>query len=240
MAVSLMDVSNAMWSPVATDPRLWESGYLVPNFRTRSLAIELQPGRFVIYSPGAPTRDSFVAQFSGRGAPAFILVPNHYHHLGIRAWVQRFPEIQVVCSEAARPRLARLGFERLRPLTQLEPLLPPGVSLLEPPGTRSGEVWIRIKTDQTLWVVADAFFNYPRVSRRPAARLMQRLMNAAPGLRVSRLVKWVLVRDRSAYKTWVLERARVDRPTVLIPLHGGIEEDPALPERIRQVMQARF
>ena len=123
----------------------------------------------------------------------------------------------------------------------LKDKLPENITLLEPPAIRYGEVWLRVAGSSGVsWIVCDAFFNYARFSKKPIARGIQKLFKAAPGLKISFLVKTFMIKDRKKYKEWVKEQLDRDRPTTLVPAHGEILRDPELPQKIRDLLDERL
>jgi hypothetical protein len=229
------------WQMIDDEFNLWCADYHVPNFRSRSIALELTSGRVIIISPGASLIDADLPPLKDASLPPFLLAPNSYHSAGIGPWRDRYPASTVFASKRAITRLARMGIADIQPLDSLRDALPANISILEPPGTRSGEVWLRLSgRDGRTWIVCDSFFNYKALSRHPLARAMQIIFRAAPGLRVSNIVKWWLIKDRTRYQTWVLNQLVIDCPTRLVPAHGAILHDPNLPGALASLVRSRF
>ena len=71
---------------------------------TRNMVIYKVPdGRLVIYN-GIAVNDDTVEQIEKLGTPSVLVVPNYYHRCCAAVWKKRYPEIMVVCPEAARER----------------------------------------------------------------------------------------------------------------------------------------
>jgi hypothetical protein len=241
MNSTLYRQNSFAWQMIDDEFNLWCADYHVPNFRSRSLALELTSGRVIIISPGASLIDADLPPLKDASLPPFLLAPNSYHNVGIGRWRDRYPASTVFASRKAITRLARLGIADIQPLDSLRNALPANISILEPPGTRSGEVWLRlIGRKSRTWIVCDSFFNYEALSRRPLARAMQIIFRAAPGLRVSNIVKWWLIKDRKKYQTWVLNQLGTDSPTRLVPAHGAILSDPNLASALASLVRMRF
>jgi UrcA family protein len=66
------------------------------------------------------------------------------------------------------------------------------------------------------------------------------MFRAAPGLRISSIVKWWLIKDRKQYQTWVLGQLATERPTRLIPAHGAVISDPDLASALASLVKTRF
>jgi hypothetical protein len=97
----------------------------------RSVSLRLNDGSSLVVSPVAKTIDD--ASFDEVGAPSFVLAPNHFHHVGVREVLARWPDAAVVATSTAAPRLAKQGVVTGRP-DALSERLPDGARLLEPPG----------------------------------------------------------------------------------------------------------
>lgn len=205
-----------------------------------SAALRLRDGTALIYSPTRLLPPGAHEALLAVGRPAILLAPNHYHHLGLSEFRERYPGARCVCSEIARPRLARQGPHVFEPLGALAALLPDEARLLEPPGTRNGEVWLEVDTaDGPVWVVCDAFFNVPR-HPRGAIGLFCRLTGTTPGLRIGATWKWLALRDRARYAAWVLERLRDRPPAGLIVSHGVAAGGPELAARMIDLVERRL
>jgi hypothetical protein len=129
--------------------------------------------------------------------------------------------------------------QEVRDPALLRDVLPAYVTLLLPPGTRAGELWLSIESPAgRVWTAGDAFFNIARTPRTPMGLLLW-LLGISAGLRIGSSFRW-LVRDRAGYKRWLLDAIAAQRPTTLIPCHGDILTDPELPDRLRGLVERRF
>ncbi|MEQ1506699.1 MAG: hypothetical protein ABMB14_31015 [Myxococcota bacterium] len=230
------------WSAIA--PGLWQLERLDDGeCALRTVAVSLGAGHVV----GGPTLALVIGAMAGlapevrsavevAGAVGWLLAPNQYHHLGLPAWTAAFPDARAVASEPARERLRRRSPVALGSLDPLRAALPPHLTLVEPPGTRNGEVWLVARTATgTVWVVCDALFDFAKTPRSVNG-VIGWLAGVSPGLRVGPF-KWLGLRDRPAYTSWLRERLTVDPPDLVVPAHGRpIDDIPA----IRRVIDATF
>jgi hypothetical protein len=146
----------------------------------------------------------------------------------------------VVASEAARPRLERKLTKQIAPLDQLAERLGGGVRLIEPAGTKTGEVWLEVALGGRLaWVVTDAFFNLATSLAGMIGHLL-RATRTVPGLQLGRTFKWTGVKDARAYVASVTRELKRAAPTVLVPAHGDVLIDDALPSRLQQLLEQRL
>ncbi len=201
----------------------------------RSVAVALGDGRLAIYSPLRGLGDQAHAELAALGRPAFLIAPNHFHNQGLAEHAARHPGVVVVAAAAAIPRLTR----RCRMPVEDTTALPPPLSVLVPPATRNGELWLQVETPRArAWIVGDGFFNLARVPRSPIGLLIWAL-GIAPGLRIGSSFRW-LIRDRAHYRRWLLDTLATHPPTTLVPCHGEILHDPALPDRLRRLTTSRL
>jgi hypothetical protein len=237
-----LDLHNCFaWQKIDDEFNVWGANYRVPNFRSRSTALELTSSRTLVISPGSALIGADLPLLKNNSLPPYLLAPNSYHHEGITPWRERYPGSTVFASGTAIPRLLRLGLTNIRPLASLRDELPNNISIFEPPGTRSGEVWLQLRGNATrTWIVCDSFFNYKALSAHPIARAMQILFQAAPGLRISSIVKWWLIKDRKQYRKWVLDLLASEGPNRLIPAHGAIASDSDLANALASLVKRRF
>jgi hypothetical protein len=173
------------------------------------------------------------------GTPAFLIAPNHFHNLGVREYAAAYPGVRVIASPTAASRVARRCGHEVHDPVVLGAALPASVSLLMPPGTRAGELWLSLESAAgRAWTAGDAFFNIARTPRTPMGLLLW-LLGISAGLRIGASFRW-LVRDRPGYRRWLLDAIATQRPTTLIPCHGDVVADPELPDRLRRLVERRF
>ena len=237
-----------IWHPVENHPELHVGQYIVPNFVSNSMAIAISDKEFVVMSPGEPLLAAFQAKYSA-DIKLHIVFPNAYHHMGVLDWLTVYPEASLYASEMAIAQLRDKGFadHTILALENTQPPLPEQYDFLFPPGHKAGDVWVRkqnpvnTKIQKTsTWITCDSFLNYDRVSNQPVARIMQKVLGAAPGLKISQVVKWFILNDRKAFKEWVLKQLDTDNPITLIPSHGELRHDPLLAASIRKVVNHRL
>jgi hypothetical protein len=225
------------WEPIDETLGLWTAEYRVPLMKARCAAARLDSGGYLVFSPGTGLAEEFRERV---GNAEVLLVPNSYHHLGIPSWREAFPEAAVAAHPEGHARLAKQGRTDLQTLDAVAGALPEHLEILEVPSTKIGEIWLKVRSDSGLtWLVGDAFFNMP-LARRFRTRLFQKLVKSAPGLSLSQIMKYAGLRDRTAFKQWVLARLEEDAPRRLVPLHGAVLEADDLPHQLRALLDRRL
>src|SRR5262249_52517685 len=122
-----------------------------------------------------------------------LFAPNHYHHMSLQRFRERYPGARAVCSDGARPRLTKKGHAGLGGLEQVK--LPQGGRFIELPQLKNGEAWISLPGERgPTWIVCDGFFHMN--ARLPTViGWVLRRMDVYPGLKLGRSFKW-LMRDK--------------------------------------------
>ncbi|MCZ7680230.1 MAG: hypothetical protein M5U28_16275 [Sandaracinaceae bacterium] len=232
---------TASWKAIDERAGLYELEKVVETgWCWRALAVRLTGGSSLLVSPIRGTLARTAEALEAIGTPSAALAPNHFHYMGLREARERYGDLACVASGTAAPRLTAKCGHDFASLDALRERLPSSVTLLEPPGTKTGEVWLRVETDGGVaWAVCDAFFSVSR----PLSGMMGLVLRAtgtAPGLRIGSTFLWLALADRRAYRRWLEERLEEDAPRVLVPSHGDVIHDEALPERLRELAARRL
>lgn len=183
------------------------------------LAAHLPDGGLLLYGPTWLGPGTFEA-VDALGEVRAIVAPNHFHHLSLPRFRERYPKALAVAADGALPRLAKMGHAGVQPLSAAEALLPPGARFVVPDGTKTGEAWLSMPGDLgPTWLVCDAWFHVTR----PVTGLLSlflRLTKTWPGLRVGRTFRLLAMRDRAAYVAFTRAELAREKPAILMPSHG--------------------
>lgn len=234
-----------IWHSVLGYPDILVGQYVVPNFVSNSVSIRLSDNEFILYSPGESLLKTWPF-INSSDLKLHILIPNAYHYLGINAWQKQFPNITLYSSDVALKQLIKKKIytrrDTIHSISELKRCLPNDMDISEPAGHRAGDVWLTKYNDNktSLWITCDSFLNYDRVSNQPVARLMQKILGAAPGLKMSQVVKWFILDERKEFKRWVLEKIITDKPTSLIPSHGEVLHSAFLGDQLTDLLLDRL
>jgi hypothetical protein len=189
-------------------------------------------GSLLAYSPTKDLGDDIHAQIQKLGKPRYLLSPNHYHHLGIPEWRERYPDTTVLARTQGIPRL-----EKMYPSLEIRSIdTCPYFTWLEPEGTKTGELWLRAND---AWVVCDAFFNMT-TPVTGAMGFILKLLGNTPGLRIGRLWRPLNLVDPPAYKSWLLGELDRAPPSWLVPAHGDPLTMPNLGTRLKDLAEERL
>jgi len=198
------------------------------------------PDAVTVVSPTIATRSIVGEELAALGPLRALLAPNYFHYLGLAEYAGGNPDCLIAASDIAAPRIGKKTGLAVGPLEALCAFLPSHVEVLEPPGIRAGEVWLRVETGHGItWVVSDAFFN---LAEHPSGGmgLACRVLGVSRGLRIGRTFTALALGDRATYRAWLLEQLERDRPRSLVPSHGDIAAGDDLPERLRALIRQRL
>jgi len=232
------EARGAVWRPIADVDGLWHAERVAGNVPLRSVAVRLGDERLVVCSPVRELGARAHRELSRLGRPAFLVCPNHFHNLGIREYVAAYPGAVAVGSQKAAPRLARKTGQDVRDEGALAAALPSSVGVLVPPATRQGELWLSVALPDggRAWIVGDGFFNLARTPRTFTGLLLW-LLGVSPGLGIGGTFR-LMLRDRAAYRAWLLDALEREKPTLIVPCHGDIVHEPGLAHRLRALAEA--
>lgn len=201
--------------------------------------VRLPSGGLLVHSPLWLGEDTF-ERVERVGRPEILFAPNHFHHLSLRRFRERYPEAVAVASPEAIPRLTKQGHAPLQSIDTVAERLPPKAHWLMPEGTKAGEAFLSLDAPSgRSWLVCDAFFNVERPVIGLTGFALRRL-GVIPGLRVSRTFGLLALRDAGVYRRWILEALARERPTTLWVSHGRPASAPDLADRLAQLIQKRF
>jgi|SRR5579883_2991670 len=218
-------------------PRIHRNGW-----ELAMILVTLPGGGVLVHSP-TWIDDATFASVEAVGTPRVLFAPNHFHHLSLRRFHERWPEARVVAGAVAIPRLQKLGHAAVTHVDAVTDLLPAGARWLEAEGTRAGETLLSLPRDDggaagRTWIACDAFFH---VERRVTglAGVALRALKTTPGLAIGQTFNWVALRDRAAYRAWVLAALERERPTELWMSHGDRVARADLPEVLGELVRRR-
>ncbi len=232
-------MSTTDWQPLDSNRRALTARYRFPGGVSRTVLLRLGERRWLAYSPGR----SLVELASSVIDPAdevLLVSPSAGHSMGLEPWKERFPSARVFATHAARPRLQRVtSIDTIATPSELAAQLPDNVQV-HVPTSKTGELWVSTDfDDRRYWLVCDSFFNLPKLADAFWLRLAQRLYGLRIGLDVGRIFRWG-IKDKAAFRAWVVERFSTEHRHVLVPCHGEVDDDPDIADRVLALTHERF
>jgi hypothetical protein len=162
------------------------------SLERRMTVVRLKDGRLAVYSALALDETQMRA-LEAFGSPAFLIVPNRYHHLDASSWKQRYPNLIVVAPPGARARI-----EQVVPVDTCAPEFhDEAVRFIEVPGTGGREAALEVREGERLTLVLnDIVGNLPQDD----GWVLRALGFASNAPRVPRMAKRMLVKDAQALR----------------------------------------
>jgi len=224
-------MKKKIWHDVPHHSELKVGQYVVPNFVSNSVWIQSDDNQAVVISPGQSLLETRPLSKAASDVHLHIVFPNGYHFMGVKAWQKAFPNHTLYASRRAIKMLEKKfeGASEIIALEEATPPLPKDYCVKIPPGHRGGDAWFIKESDEgDTWITCDSFLNYDRLSNQPIARLLQKWLDAAPGLKMSKVIKFLILSDRRSFKVWVLDQLAKRNVTTLIPSYGEIQPSERL------------
>lgn len=179
------------------DDLWWVQGSLPGMSLKRTMTVARRgDGRLVVHS-GIALREAEMSEIEAWGVPSFLLVPNAYHRLDAPAYKKRYPNITVLAPKGSRSRIAEVvtvdgSYDDYPKDDRVQIVGLPGIAELE------SALFVRSNDGLTV-VLNDVVFNMDR-KRDVLGFLFTSVLGSAPGPRVSRLAKALMVKDRRALR----------------------------------------
>ena len=225
-----MAKANGEWNVLAHGPLekladnlWWVEGSLRGMSLKRVMVIaRMRDGRLVIHNAIA-LEEARMKEIEALGQPSFLVVPNAVHRLDAPAYKARYPALTVVAPKGSRSKIERvvgvdLTYEQFPgdDTVRFETL--PGVADAE------GAMIVRSSDGVTL-VLNDAVFNMDK-KRDFLGWFFTTLLGSAPGPRVSRLAKLLLVKDKLALRAELERLAELPELKRLVVAHEKVSHGP--------------
>lgn len=193
----------------------------------RCVVVNLIGGGLCLYNPVKGLNAESVRHLQEIGPIKYLLTPNHYHHRALLEYSNCFSKAKICGSAAANPRLQKQTRLDFAGLAGLKRLLPAAVTVVEPKGLKTGEVWLRIKQgSEVCWLVGDAFCG-PEQAKPGSFSANPGLLKTFPSFGVG---------SQPQYVEWISSQLDADMPTTVVPCHGGTLRSKRLPHKLRQLV----
>lgn len=168
------------------------------------------------------------------GPVTTIVVPNGYHRLDAPSFKHRYPDARVVT-----PRGSRAAVEEVIHVDDdYESYASDGVVSLETlAGVQGKEGLMRVRdASGTTLVFNDAIFNLPHQSGF-SGLVLRYLTRSTGGPRVTRVMKWMVLRERGPFRKQLEALARTEDLERVIVSHGEmVEGHAAATEMLRRAI----
>lgn len=225
-----MPKAHATWKVLPHGPieklsdRLWRvEGELDQLRRVMSIG-KRADGTLVIHN-GIALGDPEMAEVDAFGKVSTILVPNGFHRLDAKVFKDRYPDAKVLCPAGAKKKVAQVvavdgAYDDFA--------ADPHVELFTLDGTKAREGGMIVRADHdTSLVLNDAVFNMPHGTGFTGF-VFRRITDSTGGPRVSRVMKWLVIADKPAFRAHLEKLAALpDLRRIVVSHHQTITDDPA-------------
>lgn len=187
-------------------------------------------GSLLLHSPIA-LGEPQLSELDTLGPVAVLVVPNAGHRLDAPAYKQRYPQALIFAPPGGRQRIEEvLSVDRAYP-----DYVDDGVVRFEVlDGVDEAEGALIVRSADGLTVVLNDVVMNMNTKKDLLGYLFTTVMGSAPGPRVSRLVRWVYVKDQPALRAHLERLADLPQLVRLIVSHENVAEGPEAAAALRQ------
>lgn len=210
------------WIDVFGAPNLRSCEYSFGPGMARSFAVR-GPRGWVVVSPPCNADDTVFSGLDADAPVAALVAPNAFHHMGLRAWHERYPQARLFAPAQAITRVEKKSkVTRVAPVADSRDVCGDVLELLDMPHYKTGEVLVRAPSPKgPVWHVTDVIFNWPQVPPGLMAKLLfSVLSDSAPGFKLSAPAAFLMIKDKRGVYRWLKELAQRDAPVRIVPSHG--------------------
>lgn len=207
------------------DEHVWRVQGSLPNMPLKRVMTVAKSERGLVIFNGIALDEASMKRIEAWGTPVTLVVPNGFHRLDAPAYRRRYPDVEVLCPQAALGRVGKVvavdGTLRDFPRDDHVTLFH-----LEGVGEQEAAMMVRCPQGVTL-VLNDAVFNQPH-GRGLAGAFFRHVTKSTGGPIISRVARTFLVRNRAAFRDHLERLADTpDLRRIIVSHHRTIDDDPA-------------
>lgn len=217
------------WTQLSSQPVVLTREYSFGAGLATAVAVLLPARGWLIVSPPCTLLPGEQAAFAAGGDVFALVANNGAHHMGLTAWGAAFPKATSYAAPRAAARIRKRVKQpgQLALVDALTSTLPDEVALLAMDGDKIGDLLLRVKSERGVILYAsDMIANIPRLPRNPLARLIFKLSDSAPGLKIFTLFFKFFVKDPIAARKFLIRELETNPPSILVPAHGDVITRP--------------
>lgn len=230
------------WTTLAEEPLVLVKEYSFGQQATaNALVVGLPNRQLMIVSPPTGVPLGSLRALDAHGTVSALLAFNGAHHLGLPACRAAFPQATIYATARAAARIGKKAREPV-PLSSIDalwPLLGEKVTVLPVDGDKLGDVLVRISSEKGVLLFAGDFIaNLRSLPNRLLFRMIFKLTDSGPGLKVFRLFFRVFVKDRRAARDFLIQEVQDHPPAIVVPAHGEVVDRPNLGPTLVSMLRA--
>jgi hypothetical protein len=231
----------AGWTTLTENPPVLVREYKFGAGTANAMAVALPGDQWLIMSPPNQLSIAEVEGFNAVGRVVALVENNGSHHMGLGVGRACFAQAVTYAAPRAAARIRKKGkdFGQLEPTAALQPQLGEKVSLVEVDGDKIGDVVVHVRTERgNVFYAGDFIANLKELPQNFLFRLMFKLTDSAPGLKVFKMFFKFFVADAVAARRSLIREIRANAPTILVPAHGEVIEREDLAPTLIQMLEA--
>jgi hypothetical protein len=213
------------WTTLAENPLVLVKEYAFGPGRANAVAVGLPNRKLLITSPPTNVPDADLKALEQCGEVIALLANNGTHHMGLGPARRAFPSAVTYAAPRAAARIRDKGkdFGQLASIETLQPVLGDAVSVFAVDGDKVGDVLVRVRTERgTVLYASDFIANIQSLPDNFIFRMIFKLTDSGPGLKVFRIFFKFFVADRNAARDFLVKEIEANPPAVLVPAHGDV------------------
>jgi hypothetical protein len=229
------------WTTLSESPLVLVKEYGFGPGMANALAVLLPDRKWAIMSPPPGLSPAEVEGFRARGSVAALIENNGAHHLGLGPCRALFPEAVTYAAPRAAERIRKKGkdFGQLSSIESLRPLLGDKVSVIEVSGDKIGDVIMRVQSERGgILYLSDFIANIQKLPKNLLFRLMFKLTDSGPGLKVFGMFFKFFVSDKKAACDFLIRELEQNAPNIIVPAHGDVVERSDIGPTLVGMLQA--
>lgn len=229
------------WITLAEDPPVLVKEYSFGPGRANALAVGMPEGKWLIISPPPSLTRTEADAFAQQGGVVALVANNGAHHLGLGPSRALFPQAVTYAAPRAAARIRKKGqdYGELETIEKLRPLLGDRIAVVPVAGDKIGDVLLRVRTEKGVVLYAGDFIaNMPQLPDKLLFRLIFRLTDSAPGLKVFKMFFTFFVADRKAACADLIRELEANPPAILVPAHGDVDSRADLGPTLLRMLRA--
>jgi hypothetical protein len=192
---------------------------------TRVMTIAKRADGTLVIHNGIALDDDQMKEVEAFGEPAELIVPNGFHRLDAKIFKDRYPKMKVYCPEGAKKKVAQVvAVDGNYSDARQDDV----VKLVHWEGTKDQEGLMTVRSDDGLSVVVnDCINNLPKLGG-----LFGFLLAPTGRPSVPRIARWMMVKDKPAFRSQVEKLAGDGDLKRVIVSHGAVMDATKLKEAV--------
>jgi hypothetical protein len=205
---------------------LWRVEGDIPGQQgTRVMTIAKRKDGGLVVHNAIALEEELMKDIESFGDPAVLVVPNGFHRLDAKIYKMRYPKLRVVCPAGARKKVEQVVAVDG---SYADAGKDADVTLAHLDGTKEQEGVMQVRSpDGTTLVFNDCINNLPKMGG-----FFGFLLAPTGRPSVPRIARWMMVKDKPAFRGHVEKLAGADAVKRVIVSHGAVMDAAKLREAV--------